>query len=180
SNASASRVLPKNAHENRSDIVWKHEIAVDGTRKIQCKYCQKVVSGRSYRFKHHLAETNKDVEPCIIVSDELKKKMLLILVKKRKEIENLFKRKGINTQVTINNMFKKIIKEEENQVIARFFYHNVARSDKYFEMFDLIAKHDPGFKPPSYHEIRVKYYLKEEINLLMHHTLQKLLIRSLR
>ncbi|KAF1872206.1 hypothetical protein Lal_00039368 [Lupinus albus] len=31
-------------------------------------------------------------------------------------------------------------------------------------MFELIAKHDPGFKPPSYHEIRVKY-LKEDVKL---------------
>ncbi|XP_019453408.1 PREDICTED: uncharacterized protein LOC109354992 [Lupinus angustifolius] len=192
SQSSASKVLPRNARGNRSDIAWKHEIAVDGTRKIQCKYCQKVVSGGAYRLKHHLAGTNKDVEPCIVVSDELKKEMLLIVVglqqnlisksnsflseeeqpkvgEKRKENENLFKRKGISTQATINNMFKKGIKEEANQAIARCFYNNVisfnvARSDEYFEMFELVAKHGPGFKHPSYHEIRVKY-LKEEVKL---------------
>jgi hypothetical protein len=43
-----------------------------------------------------------------------------------------------------------------------FFYNNavpfnVARSDEYFKMFEYVAKHGIGFKPPSYHEIRVKY-----------------------
>ncbi|KAF1885331.1 hypothetical protein Lal_00029220, partial [Lupinus albus] len=154
--------------------------------------CQKVISGGAYRLKHHLAGTNKDVEPCIVVNDELKAEMLMIVAslqqnlinksnsflreeeqtkvgEKRKESENLFKRKGISTQVTINNMFKKGIKEEVNQAIARCFYNNaipfnVARSDEYFEMFELVAKHGPGFKPPSYHEIRVKY-LKQEVKL---------------
>ncbi|KAF1862106.1 hypothetical protein Lal_00026623 [Lupinus albus] len=78
--------------------------------------------------------------------------------------------KGISTQVTINSMFKKRIKEETNQVFGMYFYDNVilfymARSDEYFEMFELIAKHGLGFKPPSYHEIRVKY-LKEEVKLI--------------
>ncbi|KAF1884137.1 hypothetical protein Lal_00046426 [Lupinus albus] len=30
-------------------------------------------------LKHHLAGTNKDVGPCIIVSDDVKKEMLLII-----------------------------------------------------------------------------------------------------
>ncbi|KAF1898308.1 hypothetical protein Lal_00033075, partial [Lupinus albus] len=141
SNSSASRVLPKNPCGNRSDIACKHGIAVDETRKIQCKYCQKVVSGGAY-------------------SDEEQPKV----VEKRKDNENLFKRKGISTQVTINSMLKGI-KEEANQAISRCFYNNaipfnVARSDEYFEMFELVAKHGPGFKPPSYHGIMVKY-LKE-------------------
>ncbi|KAE9615327.1 putative ribonuclease H-like domain-containing protein [Lupinus albus] len=38
----------------------------------------------------------------------------------------------------------------------------MARSAEYFEMFELVAKHGPGFKPPSYYEIRVKN-LKEEV-----------------
>jgi len=29
-------------------------------------------------------------------------------------------------------------------------------------MLELVAKHGPGFKPPSYHEIRVKY-LKQQV-----------------
>ncbi|KAF1872207.1 hypothetical protein Lal_00039369 [Lupinus albus] len=120
SQSTASTMLHRNARGSRSDIAWKHGNVVDGTRKIQCKYCQKIVSGGTYRSKHHLPRTNKDVEPCILVSGELKEKMLLIVaalqqnlikksnsffseeeqpkvVEKRKEIENLFKRKGIST-----------------------------------------------------------------------------------
>ncbi|XP_019416378.1 PREDICTED: uncharacterized protein LOC109327663 [Lupinus angustifolius] len=164
-----SRVLRRNARGNRSDIAWKHEVAVDGTRKIQCKYCQKVVTGGTYRLKHHLAGTNKDVEPCIASNSFLSEEEQPKVGEKRKGVENLFRRKGISTQATINNMFKKGIKEEANQAIARCFYNNaipfnVARSDEYFEMFELVAKHGPGVKPPSYHEIKVKY-LKEEVKL---------------
>ncbi|KAF1870840.1 hypothetical protein Lal_00030150 [Lupinus albus] len=62
-----------------------------------------------------------------------------------------------------------IIKEGANQAIATCFYNNVipfnmARSDEYFEMFELVAKHGIGFNPPSYYETRIKY-LKEEVKL---------------
>ncbi|CAK8571067.1 unnamed protein product [Lathyrus sativus] len=48
--------LPKNAPGNRTDIAWKHGIVdPNNPRKIQCKYCQKKVTGGVYRLKHHLA-----------------------------------------------------------------------------------------------------------------------------
>ena len=64
-------------------------------------------------------------------------------------------------------MFKKGIREEACQAIARFFYNNaipfnVAKSEEFTAMFDLVSRHGLGFKPSSYHDIRVKY-LKEEI-----------------
>ncbi|GAU26503.1 hypothetical protein TSUD_361360 [Trifolium subterraneum] len=74
----------------------------------------------------------------------------------------LFK-KGLTTrQTTINGAFKKDIREDACKDIALFFYNNVipfnvARSDEYVRMFDNVAKHGLGFKPPSYHEIRIKY-----------------------
>lgn len=81
---------------------------------------------------------------------------------------NIFKRKG-STQSTINQMFKKNLREEACQQISRFFYNNaisfnVARSEDFHKMCELIAQHGIGFKPPSYHEIRVKY-LKQEVAL---------------
>nr|KYP37281.1 hypothetical protein KK1_041536 [Cajanus cajan] len=80
---------------------------------------------------------------------------------------NIFKKRVISTQATINTMFKKGVREEACQAIARFFYNNaipfnVAKSEEFFAMFDLVSKHGLGFKPPSYHEIRVKL-LKEEV-----------------
>jgi len=38
----------------------------------------------------------------------------------------------------------------------------VAKSEEFIAMLDLVSRHGLGFKPPSYHEIRVKY-LKEEV-----------------
>uniref|UniRef100_A0A151UIM8 DUF659 domain-containing protein n=1 Tax=Cajanus cajan TaxID=3821 RepID=A0A151UIM8_CAJCA len=80
---------------------------------------------------------------------------------------NIFKKRVISTQATINTMFKKGVREEACQAIARFFYNNavpfnVAKSEEFFAMFDLVSRHGLGFKPPSYHEIRVKL-LKEEV-----------------
>ncbi|GAU45878.1 hypothetical protein TSUD_401040 [Trifolium subterraneum] len=76
--------------------------------------------------------------------------------------KDLFK-KGLTTrQTTINGAFKKDIREDACKDISLFFYNNaipfnVAKSDEYVRMFDSVAKHGLGFKPPSYHEIRVKY-----------------------
>lgn len=65
-------------------------------------------------------------------------------------------------QSTINGVWKKEDRENACKAIALFFYNNaipfnVARSDEYLKMFELVAKHGIGFKPPSYDEIRNKY-----------------------
>ncbi|XP_068503728.1 uncharacterized protein [Phaseolus vulgaris] len=78
---------------------------------------------------------------------------------------NIFKRKG--SQSTINAIFKKNDREDACQEIARFFYNNaipfnVAKSEEFKRMVELIGRHGPGLKPPSYYEIRVKY-LKQEV-----------------
>ena len=74
---------------------------------------------------------------------------------------NIFKKRVVGTQTTINNIFKKGMREEACQAIARFFYNNVipfnvAKSEEFIVMLDLVSRHGLGFKPPSYHEIRVK------------------------
>jgi len=142
----------KNAPGNRSDIAWKHCNSVGGdTRKLQCKYCQKVVIEGVYRMKHHLIGTQKDVGACKDVTDEVKKEMWEIVVglqqnlnkKSRLNMEegtieasekiknseassptNIFKKSVVDTQTAINNMFKKGMREEACQAISRFFYNN--------------------------------------------------------
>lgn len=84
----------KNALGNRSDIGWLHGIDVDkNSRKVNCKYCEKVFIGGIYHFNYHLAATQKDVEPCLIVIEYVKKQMMHALIrsvqiseKKKKEI----------------------------------------------------------------------------------------------
>jgi len=68
----------------------------------------------------------------------------------------------VSSQATINSMFKKSLTEEACQGIASFFYNNVipfnvAKSEEFKKMIELVARHGQGMKPPSYHEIRVKY-----------------------
>ena len=187
----------KNAAGNRSDVGWSHGISVDGDpRKIKCKYCEKIITGGVYRLKHHLAGTQKDVGPCLAVSEAVKNEMWNIVVglqqnlvkkveergpnsedsekRKGKEVEtpgNIFKKRCVSSQATINNMFKKNLREEACQEIASFFYNNVipfnvSRSEEYTRMFEKVARHGLGFKPPSYHELRVKY-LKQKVDLTM-------------
>jgi len=48
------------------------------------------------------------------------------------------------------------------QAVVGFFYNsiipfNMAKSKEFNAMFDLVLRHGFGFKPPSYHEIKVKY-----------------------
>ena len=55
----------KNASGNRLDVGWQHGIDVNkNSRKVMCKYCQKIISRGIFHFKQHLACTSKDVEPC--------------------------------------------------------------------------------------------------------------------
>nr|XP_007153622.1 hypothetical protein PHAVU_003G051000g [Phaseolus vulgaris]ESW25616.1 hypothetical protein PHAVU_003G051000g [Phaseolus vulgaris] len=140
----------------RTDPAWKHCVSVDEkARKLKCKYCEKVLTGGVYKLKHHLAGTSKDVRACVSVSEDVKKSMLDIVL-------NL---KG--TQSTINAIFKKNEREDACQEMVRFFYHNaipfnVANNEEFKRMVELIGRHGLGLKPPSYHEIRVKY-LKQEV-----------------
>jgi len=115
---------------------WQYGIDVDkNSRKVQCKYCQKILNGGIDCSKHHLTYTQKDVESCQRVPEDVKKMILNILVKnqeatekKRKifqyiekdrdndegnEISSMNKEKRIvsgsgSTQTTINQLLKKI------------------------------------------------------------------------
>ncbi|XP_052119071.1 uncharacterized protein LOC107494867 [Arachis duranensis] len=49
-------------------------------KKVKCNYCSKTISGGIYRFKHHLAGTKEDSEPCASVLEEVKAVMLKVCV----------------------------------------------------------------------------------------------------
>jgi len=45
---------------NRLDVGWQYGIDVDkNSKRVQCKFCQKIISRGIYRFKHHLVCTRK-------------------------------------------------------------------------------------------------------------------------
>ena len=91
---------------------------------------------------------------------------------KRKErdigLGSFFKRKSAtqSTQSTINQIYKKELREEACQQVAKFFYtsaipFNCVKNPEFEKMCHLIGKYGLGFKPPSYHEIRETCLKKE-------------------
>jgi hypothetical protein len=90
--APRQKARPKNAPGNKTDVAWKHGVPDPANpRKIQCKYCKKWVTGGVYRLKHHLAGTQKDVEACKAVPNEIKSEILQICARLQ---ENLIKNRG--------------------------------------------------------------------------------------
>ncbi|CAN1791649.1 hypothetical protein LINPERHAP1_LOCUS19409 [Linum perenne] len=197
--ASKSKQLKrkKNAPGSRKDPGWEYATDLDGdSKKTKCKFCSKVLSGGIFRFKHHLARTKENVEPCLSVPDDVRKQMLDILdlnleaKEARKKLlhrglsntaaasatgsqETIYSTLGSNsmlptrTQTTMSTLLKKDLRRDAAKSIARWFYltgtaFNAAREPEYYTMFELAARHGPGFKPPSYHEIR-ETLLKEEL-----------------
>ncbi|RDX71564.1 hypothetical protein CR513_49076, partial [Mucuna pruriens] len=76
------------------------------------------------------------------------------IIKKRRS-------KSIQSNTDVN------LREDACEQIARFFYNNaitleVAKSDDFQKMCNLIAQHGPRFKPPSYDELRGKY-LRQQV-----------------
>lgn len=106
----------KNASGNRLDIAWEHGMKVDNNlRKIMCKYCNKIISGTAYSFKHHLACTRKNVEACKNVPVEVKEEGMAETVpdKKGKRVIESFGIRTINTTESIlNQNFEKKLRDE--------------------------------------------------------------------
>ena len=87
----------KNSSGNRLDVGWQHGIDIDkNSRKVQCKYCKKIISGGIFRFKQHLACTHKDVEPCQQVPENVKQMILSVSVKNLEATEKKRKERLIN------------------------------------------------------------------------------------
>jgi hypothetical protein len=98
----------KNASGNRLDVGWQHGIDVDkNSRKVLCKYCQKIISGGIFRFKQHLACIRKDVEPCQQVPENVKQMILGVLVKNLEATEKKIKERPFNIVEMIMMMMMK-------------------------------------------------------------------------
>ncbi|CAN1787109.1 hypothetical protein LINPERHAP1_LOCUS17501 [Linum perenne] len=89
----------KNAPGSRKDPGWEYTTDIEGdSKKTKCKFCSKVFSGGIFRFKHHLARTKENVEPCLSVPDDVRKQMLDVLdlnLEAKEARKNLLQR-GIN------------------------------------------------------------------------------------
>ncbi|KAJ1274052.1 hypothetical protein BS78_05G033600 [Paspalum vaginatum] len=78
------------------DPTWQHCFCPDIKKKhsIQCKYCDKVISGGITRVKYHLAKyTGFNVKPCPKVPAPVKEEMVALLTKKTDDKEEKEKEK---------------------------------------------------------------------------------------
>ncbi|CAN1337609.1 hypothetical protein LINPERPRIM_LOCUS37668 [Linum perenne] len=182
-----------NAPGSRTDPGWQYALDVDGTaKKTKCKFCLKEYSGGIFRLKHHLAGTRDNVEECVSVPDDVRKKILELLdvhLEAKEAKKNLMSTRNSTTsgfvsqdafhsrfdvsmssssrtQTTVSQLLKKDQMREACKGISQWFYKtatafNGTRCEEYYHMFDLVARHGPGFKPPSYHEVR-ETFLQEE------------------
>ena len=167
---------------------------------MKCNYCSKIVSGGIFRFKHHLAGTKEDTEPCVSVPDEVRAAMLKVVCQAK---ENAAKKKRMwstafgddeedysvggcsqergslkksktcasvvgSVQSTIDGLYNRSKAEELSEQICRFFYTSAIpfhciKNPEFTKMIDLATRFGaPGYKHPSYHDVREKY-LKREV-----------------
>ncbi|MQL83852.1 hypothetical protein Taro_016350 [Colocasia esculenta] len=77
-----------------TDPAWAHGIVVDMTRrKVQCKYCDRVLSGGIFRLKQHLAEIKGEVAPCLRVSVEVRMQFCQYMKEKETSKANTSRRR---------------------------------------------------------------------------------------
>ncbi|WVZ07824.1 hypothetical protein V8G54_021170 [Vigna mungo] len=73
---------------HRSDVGWKQQINVLGYRReVKCNYSSKIFNGGIFRFKHHLASTCYDSEPCVSMLKEVKVVMMKVLAEAKEASE---------------------------------------------------------------------------------------------
>ncbi|KAH1229264.1 hypothetical protein GmHk_10G029055 [Glycine max] len=91
----------KNAPGNRTDIGWKHGTDVLGNgKKVKCNYCSKINNGGIFKFKHHLAGTRWDSEPCASVPEEVKMLMMNVVAEVANASEKKRKLNSIHEEGT--------------------------------------------------------------------------------
>ncbi|MQL72484.1 hypothetical protein Taro_004819 [Colocasia esculenta] len=73
---------------------WAHGIVMDmARRKVQCKYCNRVLSGGVFRLKQHLAGIKGEVAPCSRVSAEVRKQFCQYMKEKETSKGNTSRRR---------------------------------------------------------------------------------------
>ena len=108
----------KNAPGNRTNIGCKHVTDVLGNgKKVKCNYCSNINNRRIFRFKHHLAGTRWDFEPCASVPEEVKMLMMNVVAEvanasERRRKLNSIHEEGIHTEGVESNTTQSGIKRD--------------------------------------------------------------------
>ncbi|CAI0443975.1 unnamed protein product [Linum tenue] len=171
---SKAKAKHKNAAGTRGDPGWDHGIDLDGNGvRVKCNYCQNEYKGGIYRLKNHLAGNKVNVEACLSVPDAVRNQFRELWdAKEEAKAKKKHLASGSDTekQTTMSALLKKELRKKACKIISKWFYENVlpfnsSRSYTYPQMWKDVARHGPGFKPPSYHELR-ETFMKEEIKVV--------------
>ncbi|MQM04753.1 hypothetical protein Taro_037557, partial [Colocasia esculenta] len=77
-----------------ADPAWAHGTVVDMTRrKVQCKYCNRVLSSGVWHLKQHLAGIKGEVAPCSRVSAEVRIQFCQYMKEKETSKVNITRRR---------------------------------------------------------------------------------------
>ncbi|MQL88420.1 hypothetical protein Taro_020985 [Colocasia esculenta] len=77
-----------------ADLAWTHCTVVDmGRRKVQCRYCNRVLSGGVWRLKQHPAGIKGEVVSCSRVSSEIRIQFCQYMKEKETSKANITRRR---------------------------------------------------------------------------------------
>ncbi|XP_061363140.1 uncharacterized protein LOC133306777 [Gastrolobium bilobum] len=189
-------MAPKKKSQKQKDITWDHCKSLVNRLNVKCNYCPKTIWGGTFRMKHHLAGTHKEVALCQQVPEEIRDLFKKILEDARDDDELecfddkdsqkkgsmdsfMIKGKGGSgssamKQQTINSMVKDrdlVVRDICRCIYGNALPFNLVKSPLFINMVKSISEYGRGLKPPTYHEVRVSY-LKKEVDFV-HTSLDK-------
>ncbi|XP_070039605.1 uncharacterized protein [Nicotiana tomentosiformis] len=170
------------------DPTWRYGDRVnEKNTNVVCKFCNKITTGRIYRFKFHLIGGDRNVTSCPKcppeVRDEIKN-----FVEKKKEQKNQMSHQPLVTNLDDDDdddieelslptkRGRDAISSSHGststsrtkvRAFARWVYdagipfNCVNYTDTFGEFIEAVGQYGPGMKPPTYHEIRGPYLNKE-------------------
>ncbi|GAU51970.1 hypothetical protein TSUD_417630 [Trifolium subterraneum] len=109
--------VAKNGRGMKTDPTWEHGVMIDeATRRVRYNYSSQEFTGGTYRFKHHLAGTSKDVKSCKLVPDDVKKTVEDIVYDLQKK---LLKKIVLTSKVMLLKLRLVLIQMERGKVYGR-------------------------------------------------------------
>ncbi|KAL4653643.1 hypothetical protein ACB092_01G319700 [Castanea dentata] len=166
-------LLPTGDSNSRKDIAWKYAYLANQNNKndLTCNFCGKVAKGGDYRLKQHLVGGYRAIVGCQKCPEHVKEEVNQYMLRKKKTKKRATKmgKSGKGVQTTINDAYKKELREKACVDIARWMYEaaipfNAVNYDSFNAAIQFIGRYGIGMKPPSYHEVRVPLLKKEVVH----------------
>ncbi|XP_071933614.1 uncharacterized protein [Coffea arabica] len=148
----------------------KHHLACTHTNVEPCPSVPEDVRTQMFDLLSASSEESRKKKQRVSTMYDLKEEEGEVKQQAKKcSMDNFVVRKsgGLNVrQTTINEKWKKQDRDEVCQIMARWFYtsavpFNAVNSPLFPLMIRKLGEYGKGFKPPSYHEMRVTFLKKE-------------------